>query len=477
MGINLKKQFFCFELEGKPVLGFNTGLDNQDFARAKLGRLITHGGFIVYPDGTIENWYPGGVFRSDSTMIIWGPGFPGENLLEIINSNEKDRALDAIRFWLKARIALEEKTGDAENAPLNGPAGAFMVIDGNNSPAQPFPPESMPFPPGTVFFPPASILKHTLETGSDFLPLESENWSYSGPDEKKGVLFSAAAMLYRVFSSEAPFTEEPFPEKNHPVNVFIPLDLAAPGIDGELAEMVNRIIDPKPGNEKNLKQGSGELYNFIGEPGSRPFSSWFKKLSGDEISIINAKRENRKNKEIRSVKIKRFLIRNAAIIAVAMMILSGLIFISLDVIRSRAQMPTTKGMTPAEVVNAYYGAFSGLDHVLMQACVINRAGKEDIDIVTNIYVINRVRQAYKTPLDTYIEENDFFGITDLIINSISRNGEEAVFEANYILWIPEGRITEGIISKDTLNLVLKKGSWFISNISRTRNPLQDSRNP
>ena len=49
----------------------------------------------------------------------------------------------------------------------------------------------------------------------------------------------------------------------------------------------------------------------------------------------------------------------------------------------------TRGFTPREVVQAFYSSMNKLDQMTMGACVIDGAGKGEINEVTNLYVISR----------------------------------------------------------------------------------------
>ena len=116
----MAKKIFCFALQNgsepgaQEVLGFDTGLDAQAFAQAKMAQFITQSGCLVYPDGKTEPWKAVGVCER-GTMVVWGPSFPGESLDQVLTDSSgagdpagspgnKDEAMAAVRSWLKARI-------------------------------------------------------------------------------------------------------------------------------------------------------------------------------------------------------------------------------------------------------------------------------------------------------------------------------------------------------------------------------------
>jgi hypothetical protein len=137
-------------------------------------------------------------------------------------------------------------------------------------------------------------------------------------------------------------------------------------------------------------------------------------------------------------------------------------------------------MAPLEVAETYYRAFGNLDHAVMESCVSGKAGKEDIKMAVNLFVIGKVREAYEKPKDPFVPVR----ITDMKISVLSAEGGNASIEADYILWMPgESEMPEpageensfpvfkGLVLKDMLNLVLQKGAWRITEINRESRPL------
>ena len=496
------------EQDGKQVLAFDTGLNPQDFARARMTLLLTQSGSIVYPDGRIEAWQPGGVIelpseKESTTMAIWGPHFPGERLDGIINTpGRQDEALDAIRFWLRARIALERrfaeqnppehrpgsrKTDDEKNAPFPGPAGAFILsekelLDGQN-----------PYPAGTVFFPPSRLMRRSLEANGPEAILEAKRWVHPDREGAEGISFSAGVMLYRVFCGAPPFPGDDEAKLRQDIRegVFTPPALATPGLDPEMASLISRSMGVT-GRNNEPKALPDYVDGFIGPPASRQVSSWIKRLSNEEIAKIGMEREQYSRKKEFSVKTRRFVIRNTVIITVCCIAVIVLLFSIRGFIRHRAELPSTRGMISVEVVRAYYDAFGELDHPMMEACVSGKAGSEDINMVMNLFVISKVRQAYEGYTANIMSAREWiesgrpatagsvFGITDLVIRPLNDDGESAGFEANYILWTPGEHSEEEnpspdeqamimpnrMVSKDILYLKFQKGVWKITEINR-----------
>ncbi|MDR2185208.1 MAG: hypothetical protein LBO80_06015, partial [Treponema sp.] len=153
----METKIFYPEVNGRPVLGFDTALDAQSFAQAKMAAFLTQQGTIVFPGGRVETWQAQGVAElarnpgAPQTMVIWGPFFPGERLTGIISDpGRRDEALDALRYWLRARPLVE-------GAGFLSPAGVLVVTERTGREA------GAGFPPGTLLFPPERLVKRCLE--------------------------------------------------------------------------------------------------------------------------------------------------------------------------------------------------------------------------------------------------------------------------------------------------------------------------
>jgi len=499
----LNKNIFSFELDGKQVLGFDTCLDPRSFGQAKMADCITQQGAVIYPDGTVESWQPGGVteytrrkagIESGATMVIWGPDFPGEELAALIDGEDReDEALEAIRFWLRAAAVMGNKLDDAS---FPGACGAFIITAHTKN----------SYPAGTVFFPPARLLKRTLDAVGDEALLEAGR-SYH-PDLKgdEAVSFSAGAMLYHVFCGCPPFKRDDQDVQRQDIRegVFIPPNLSKPGLSAEMSALISGAMKATAkSKETAIRPASDHIAKVLGPPYSRKVSSWIDSLSDEELSKIRAEHERYAKKSATVVKTRRFLVRYKVAVAVSLAAFITLIFIITGMVRRQMELPTTKGMNAVEVVQAYYGAIGELNSELMEACVTGRAGRDDINMVVNFFVVTRVRQGYEMR-DAYMSAqrwvdagrpvtyDTIFGITDLSIVVLSAGETDASLEANYILWIPgEYAIDdsdevnsspdpdvyvpippEGTVTRDRLTLVFEKGQWRITAIERTTRSLE-----
>jgi len=132
---------------------------------------------------------------------------------------------------------------------------------------------------------------------------------------------------------------------------------------------------------------------------------------------------------------------------------------------------------------------------MMDACVINGAGKDDINTVINLFVINKTRQVYEHKITPFIisarewqqggnldAETQIFGVTDLQITLNKEQADEAQYRVDYTFWVPvdlsgepetesaETNLPRPYYRSDIVTLVRKKErrgfNWHIAEIQR-----------
>jgi len=565
------RQVFLFELDGKQVMGFDTGLDARAFARAKLAQLVTEHGMIVRPGdagnpGSVELWKASGVIEyagddkaQPPTMVVWGPAFEGERLDLMVNdSARQDEALSAIALWLRAVLTLEEKS--LVSVPL-WPCAAIVAS-------------------AQVFFAPPTLALRCLRADHESLHFSGYEWyvhpdfggtelvqdqhSSTQPDHlarqgsdrspslgknqlkvelakaNKRAAFTAATMLYRVIAGLPPFpaANDIMLHQDMREGNFLPIRLAVPGLDGRLADLIQRILVPH--GKRNTITGiaiakplPNELLAAIHPPPhgedlpakdtathtslAASINSLIMPVSEEDRLVLEKEKNQFLKLKTASVNTRRFVIRNAGILAASLAVFGFLVFVFSTIINSRAARPTTEGMYPIQVVESFYNAFGELDHHLMENIVLRGVGRNDINTVTHLFVINRVRMAHEfSPTPLIISAMEWqergggethlavFGVTDLQIEEIERGRElgqqerrtrrnraeeeEVHFRVDYLFWVPaqmlagppdtraNARITEIVENPppvafrhtDLVSLVRRQGNWRISDITRIR---------
>jgi hypothetical protein len=533
-----------FELEGKAALGFDTGLSAQAFAQAKLAQFITQEGVIVYADGKIEAWKPSAVIEhqrpdeaerpedapaqspAPGVMVIWGPDFKGERF-DLLFKDEargeltaarQDQALDALRLWIEVRSAAKLSAENPTKFPANPvklPAENPAQLSSGN-PVLPLYPAGalVDLAANRILFPPERLVMRSLQAEGDDAWLDGAE-SLVNPElpVEDAEAFTAGAILYRILSGMPPFPNRDRDLLHQDIRegVFLPARLAAPGLDEKIAALVDQAIASSRNASEKKRPSLTEFGELLGPVHSRKARSFFRSLDEAEAAKLAEEKEQFQKKKELAVNTRRFVIRNISIITGICVAVLIAVLIARSIVVSQASLPTTAGMESAEVIQSYYGAFGDMDHTLMDACVIKKAGKGDIEMVTNLYVMSRVRQAYESSAGTSISaqqwidsgaqptESQVFGVSDLDIRKIrgDESSDEIRYRASFILWLPaqmgspagdnnaesiedepiddfnmprmEAELPKGYPFTDELTLIRHKGNWRIAEIVRESN--------
>ncbi|MDR2808760.1 MAG: hypothetical protein LBB43_07135 [Spirochaetaceae bacterium] len=449
----------ALQIEEKAVLAFDTGLDTNAFAKARLAQFIARVGYLVKPDGTVEVWQPFGVVEQDRTVCVVGPFFSGVPMDTLIA--DTDSFLDVLRRWMAARLHL----GSSIDALAVYPSGALVADD------------------GAILFPPEWVMHRAVEAAGEWLA-GAEQWTHPDLTGPAADTFTAAALAYRIFCKKAPFTaqEQDVLRQDIREAVFLPTHLAAAGLNKDLALCIDGCLR---GKIKELSR----LQNSIGE--KTPLAQFFSPISEESRLKIEREKEQLSKKLRTRTKGRRFLTRNTTILSgTGIALLIGALIVG-SLIRDSANQPTTAGMQPLEVVQTYYDSFGTLDHTMMSACLLkDKVAKNDVTSVSSFYVITKMRQAYETasppllvPAQQWLDADPakyaevpegqliVFGVSDCLITPLDsdESDEEVSFRADYRLWAPsesEGSLASAISNTDTLRLILHKGTWRIAEIVR-----------
>jgi hypothetical protein len=489
-----------FEVNGRKVLGFDTGLDSRAFAQAKLARLITEPGLIVRPDradksvgeSAVELWKPSGVCETSDpnqrqTMIIWGPPVEGERLNDLLNNAPQNIIFRVISTWIQAILLL--KNNEFETSLW--PCSAMFLQESKGA---------------AIFFaPPSLALREVKDIDTKYV-----NPGLSGMN---AAAFTAAAMLYRVFTGTTPFSAEDKSLLHQDMRDgnFLPIRFAVPGLDARLAALIQNALVPvttKDGKVTNDSIAAGtalleEILDFTQKQLASERVLIQPLSQEDQLLLEKEKKQYLKIKTV-SVKTKRFVARNAALLAGCLAAIVAVALGAYSCAQSRARLPSTAGMEPVQIIESYYYAIGDLDHQMMEACVRGKAGKNDIRMVINFFVINKTRQSYDINAPPVFisahkwqedgkgpTEIPVFGPADLRPEWLGGNEEngEIHYRVNYIFWTPvqfadDGSSVEDAFSEeaespaiendlslpyprsDLITLIRKKGNWRISDIQR-----------
>lgn len=232
----------------------------------------------------------------------------------------------------------------------------------------------------------------------------------------------------------------PVPKKNEPFSIH-PY-FAVPGLYQKLAETFYSALakeDPPKISELVTQLADMETSGFLEDLNPRSKSE----------RLETARKLTRKIEQYRSRVFFKKKYGPGILLAAA--VVATILFFASPFIRKAFEKDVTEGLPPEEVISLFYESQNELDHETMQECTENGAGKAQMNQVTNLFVITRIREGVErkavfTPAPLWIEDGKppigqdayVFGITDLIIRTPDRadntTKNRAVFQAEYTRW-------------------------------------------
>jgi hypothetical protein len=441
--------------EGREVLAIPIGLSRNQFALTKLSGLRTSPGFRIAPP-QIKEWYLEGFFTLGERLALYGPYEPGVLLEQILDRSAEDFLPYLVRL-LEALLAL----GDRRPESLQTDAVRFLED-------------------GAVLLLPPAVMKQVRA----LLPQEHRLATYellNHPDlsaSQVRLSFSIAALLYRVTGGQYPFNAATEEEVRHRARhlSLVPLGLLRPGLKEEVSAAVaaglRRSREPAPSLDRWL-----ELIRHWQE------RSLYRELSEGERRQLEERAHRQNEQASRSFHRRVFWQKHWKTALVAVLVAAAVGVFSATILKNILRPRSTRGYSPARVVETFYSSINRLDHERMQDCVTGRAGKELIEQVINVFVISRVNLGYEgrshlIPADEWDREgrpdlqspDAVFGITDLAIRE-ERGGAQPQYLVSYTRWLPQsanepraGPGSVGLPVRDRVRLRQQGGYWVIERI-------------
>lgn len=462
-------------IEKSTYFGIPTGIKESSFALTQLTALRNKPGWLVKEE-RVEEWKITGFTQIKEEIYLYGPFLDqGRSLLDIITLNVEE-ALPYIRELVSALLLLQKRGYPLFDLQLDS---VFFPLEGG------------------VFFLPPEVVKalgnsQVLEKRIRVHGLINRPGLYG----ENRLSFSLGSLLYRIITGSFPFTgkDEEILHSKMKLLAILPPELSVPQIKPEVSDFIMKALGRGDNYKKRTDYPHLELWQ-------EKLSSWirgniFRQIDNARIEETGRLKEIRERKAADSYRRKVFWQRNWK---TATLILGAVIIVSifLSSILSNVLAPRkTKGFSPAQVVEAFYLSMNSLDHMLMQDCVIDKAGKADIREVTHLYVLSRVSKGYEgrsniLPADEWqrlgrpelTPPQSVFGVTDLHLLQ-EAEGTLPVFTATYKKWLPapqeEEQIQEPAAApaprasfaplcfevKERLFLKNHRDDWVIFNIER-----------
>ncbi|NOY08461.1 MAG: hypothetical protein GXP33_06440 [Spirochaetes bacterium] len=458
---------------GKEILGVPTGVRGKNFALTRISALKNEQGWIV-TGNKIKEWKIDGFTVHEGEIFLYGPGFPGSTLMELLNNSAPKSSLSDLKLLVNALTALY-KHGVK---PFKIQADSIIFSEN-----------------GSILFLPPKLMENVNAAKPAHYRIDVfdkfNNPVLNGEDAS---VFTIGIIAYKLSTGEYPFnadSEEEIHERIRTQDV-LPPQFIVPGIRDEISGFIMESLkrDKETGRHESSIKIPG-LAHWEDNLEQWLKSSVYRTIDEDKKNTILKEAQIRKERVAKYFNRRVFWQRNRTkILTISLIIIiSGAVLGS--IMKNVFAPRLTHGYTPIEVVKAFYNSMNTLDSQKISDCVIDKAGKEEVNQVTNLYVISRVSMGYggksnimsavvwnkkgrpplKPPLSVY-------GVLDLNIKTLSPE-PEPVFLAEYHKWVPVSedentgntkaelkKAYQGFAVTDKLYLKKDRGDWVIYRIER-----------
>ena len=365
-------------------------------------------GLTVRKD-TVEKWKISGLENLDGIDYLTGPEVKGKTLFELITEKALTAGhLEKLLSSIKVLVRMSPEISNETFGKLSS-LGTFFADDG-----------SMVF------------LSEELIRG--ILPLQDiscRQWedalynpAVQGPDN---LLFGWSVLAYFLFTGSLPFsTDDEDRELKTTRGHFPPIALIMPELDPSLADFINRgLANP---SISEIESGHTLFENLLNGPG------FTRNISPEEAETRKAEAGREYRKAELNFSGKKFIRKKglfALIVAGVAVIAGGILF---TILSGFFAPPPTRGLEQTEVAELFFNGINELNVEIVDGCLTGRAGKDRLNMVTNLFAISRVRMGYEmnnpyidaatwmSREDRSLNENEFiFGITDLKISETGEN--------------------------------------------------------
>jgi len=443
------------ENNNERFLAIDSGLKNRSFVGVDTSKLQSLPGLII-DNGEIINWKLQGITEIEERTFFYGPYIKGESFSKLKMSPE------ILLELTSALNIIKDRKFPVHHFSLNS---VFRTEDG----------KILFFPPYLMDF----LNSHRKRKDSMNMIVP---WNNPGLGGNKGRSFTIAALAYRTITGELPFPgkdEEEIEKLMSKVNYKSPLS-SEPLLKKEITSAI-----------EDSFSGKGDLGKW-----TEVLSHWEKEgLHDTSLTSVDKNRiiENQKKieaKRVQSNKVRNYLQKNRNKLIIGAVSILTLLMIIQAPLSKYLEPPVTMGMGKKEVIDLYYSCFKTFNTEIMDDCITQKAGKNDINEISTIYVTSKVRTSYEGSsgmIDPELWKSEgmkpveqgvqVWGLAELTIKQISAD----IYEVSYEKWTPaivedmednSLKMPVGYTIVDTIHLSIIKDAWKIDELERVTSKMK-----
>ncbi len=412
---------------GETFLGISTGIPTNSPTLRKLAGRKREPGLLIHA-GKASQWEAKGFVEHEGRIHVYGPFIEGR-LLETELHDESSARFGSLQRVAEAFAVLTEI--EYKIPPVHTRS---IVLTKSG---------------GVLFLPPdamQAIREH--QTYRDRIET-MERFNHPDRNAEENLSFFIAAASYFIITGRFPFDADDEEELHARVRskTFLPPRVVDVTITDRANSMLQEALTSTE-QEISLAEWIAALQKWDND-GVR------EEVNGEERQKRLDNAQQLSQRVERGFRRKEGLRKNGrtALLIAAVVLIAG--SIPATIISNALQPRDTAGFAPREVVEAFYGSFSTLDHMLMEDTVVDDAGERFVREVTNLFVMDRQRigvegqsgfvdaQSWRDQGMPRIDSTRTpYGIANLSLEELEAPAGERAFIARYERWRPDYEAAE-----------------------------------
>lgn len=390
------------KLENKEIL-LNSRLTELAFGKTSFASIISQKGLLAecdayengkyhfaFLDWSFEEVKAQNVEDRDDRLVFYsgsGKGFTknAATLDILMNRADKEQAFEA---GFALCCLLTQAAAENVKVPAIGGGGIFVELNKEKT---------------KVLFLPEDLFKSAVAglAAPDYAELQG-CWVNQTIYDLPALCFFRGTIAYKMLTGRFAYTSADPVERNADIldRKFLPLELSVNGVDSVLAKEINKALKLNS-NAVNIpgKKQKGKSSEDLTPTAAFPLELLYQaknknsssKLTDEELK---QKAETYLKAQASKVNTKRKIRRNLTGIIVGLIAAVVLVFVTVNLVKTKQDEYFTKGITSTEIVQTFLWGVDEKDTVTLSNLVKGHYPQKVVDTVSNIYVISKQRQAY-----------------------------------------------------------------------------------
>lgn len=444
---------------GENRLAILSGLAPRRFAGADIAAMRRSSGLIVHPDGGTTSWSMEGLREIGGKIAAVGPWIDETRSLETALTDSPPSGAGLLLRLIPAVRAIL-RVGD----PVGGLYTRGIRL----------------LPDGGVFVVPPRFAAFVRE--GQIRPAARSTWDpWNHPDlgGEEAWSFALGSLAWFLLTGTEPFPGSEEEERHERIRSrSLPQpDIAVPGLKSDLAEIISRALIGGESGRPLLGEWEKALRMWSRDGALRDLDD-SERAEAEERAARERTRGEKGFHRRRTLRRRRVAIIGGIFAAAALF--SGVY----GPVKKSLEPPLTVGMSPTELIAAYYRGIDELDTEIVEDCLAKEAPRMDLNQVTHMFVTSRVREGYEgssglIPADEWIAQGRPsleigqwpWGIVAPTVTPLGNN----LYRVRYERWGPSNTESDnrplGLATVDIVRVVEGKKSWEIEEITREEVPI------